>query len=102
MRFGVSVALAVLLLGMPLGCVLASAPAHPCCPHHKPDTSASIKCPYDVFDSATTGNLPAPVAALPVQAAAFVPHTQNFAPTGTPIVVEDGSDLLLVNRILRI
>lgn len=102
MRFGVSVALAVLLLGMPLGCVLASAPAHPCCPDHKPDTSASLKCPYDVFDSATTGNLPAPVAALPVQAAAFVPQMQSDPAIDAPIVVADGGDLLLLNRILRI
>ncbi len=102
MRFATSVVLAVLLLALPVGCILASSPAHACCPEHKPDTNASLKCPYDVFDGATTAHLLAPVAVLPAQTVTLLPQMRPPELAGAPIVLEDGGDLLLLNRILRI
>jgi hypothetical protein len=100
MKFAVSMALVVLLLGMPLACILVACdatPAHPCCPR----TTTNIRCPYDLFDSAKVAS---------VSIAAHVPATIGIAiaPASASIMLvpedvgSDGSDLFLLNRILRI
>jgi len=101
MKFAISVALVVLLLGMPLGCILAkcqiSAPGRPCCPQSR----ANLQCPYDALDSAkAVPNLA--IADVPVLSAAeFVPFvTREWI--SSPAIVENSSDLCILNRILRI
>ncbi len=99
MKFAVSIALVILFLGMPVGCVLAGAnPAHPCCPH----TNTNIRCPYDALDSAKIAGI-AVVAVLPT--APLV----GIAPPNPPVwrdllpeIAEDQPDLYVLNRILRI
>ncbi len=99
MKLGVSIALLVLLLGMPVGCVLAGFdPGHPCCPR----TGASVKCPYDTLDNAKISS-PGAVADVPTGVVTLL------VPTGSPTlrdflpeVVEAHPDLYVLNRILRI
>jgi hypothetical protein len=99
MRFAVSIALVVLFLGMPVGCVLAgSNPAHPCCPR----TGTDVKCPYDALDAAKIAGI-AVVAIVPSSAVIVI------APPSPPVmrdllseVTEDQPDLYVLNRILRI
>jgi hypothetical protein len=99
MKFAVSVALVVLLLGMPLGCVFAACqiPA-PCCPR----TSTTVKCPYDALDAAKVANLAA-IANVPVAVAAgTVPPGSGIDFISPPLIAEDRGDLYILNRILRI
>ncbi len=102
MKFAASVAMAVLLLGMPLGCILATcqidAPAHPCCPR----TGANLKCPYDALDSAKVANTVA-IAAVPVDLAteAAPPKVPSVTLDPAPPLA-DRSDSYILNRILRI
>lgn len=98
MRFAVSVALVVLLLvGMPLGCVMAGfAPSHPCCPR----TSVNSKCPYDALDHA---KIVSAAAVAPAVAVAFViPPSRPVMRDLLPEIAEDQPDLYVLNRILRI
>jgi hypothetical protein len=101
MKFAVSVAIVVLALGMPLGCILAAHQAtavHPCCPR----TGTNFKCPYDLFDSAKASHnvaiAPSP-ASLAMGIIAPTP-TVSKAPTVSVAPVSD--DLCISNRILRI
>jgi hypothetical protein len=90
MRFAVSVALVLLLLGMPLGCVLGACqlPA-PCCP--RPGTT--VKCPYDALDAAKVANLAA-IANVPVAVeAGTVPPSSSIDFISPPPVAEDRGDL---------
>jgi hypothetical protein len=98
MKFAASVALVVLLLGMPLGCVLAgSSPAHPCCP----PTKASLKCPYDALDNAKTAVVA--VAVLPIATViGIMPPSPPVVRDLLPEIAEDQPDLYVLNRILRI
>lgn len=99
MKFAVSVALVLLLMGMPLGCILAGInPAHPCCPK----TSVISKCPYDTLDNAKMASMGL-VATVPVVAVTLV------APPAAPVlqdlqaaVAEAQPDLYVLNRILRV
>jgi hypothetical protein len=98
MRFAVSVALVVLLLvGMPLGCVLAGfSPLHPCCPR----TNVNSKCPYDALDSAKIAGV---AAVVPMVAVTFiVPPSSPVMRDLLPEIAEDQPDLYVLNRILRI
>ena len=101
MKLAVSVAMVVLLLGMPLGCILASCqgflPAHPCC--HR--TSATLKCPYDYLDSAKVTNFVA-VSTEPVEVAVLAPPVPSFTLDSAPLIATDRSDSYIFNRILRI
>lgn len=100
MKFAVSIALIVLLLGMPLSCILAKCQVTaPCCPR----TNTSFKCPYDSLDSAKVANT-APTASAPMLSAAveFVPPLANTRLEPPPAIVEDRGDLYILNRILRI
>jgi hypothetical protein len=95
----VSAALVVLLLGMPLGCILAGInPAHPCCPK----TSVISKCPYDTLDDAKIVNLGhiavTPIVAATVISAPSAPVLQDLQPA----VAEAQPDLYVLNRILRV
>jgi hypothetical protein len=103
MKFAVSVALVVLLLGLPLDCVLAKCqvPA-PCCPR----TNTSFKCPYDALDSAKVAGIAA-IANVPVlSAAGFAPPVANVELHPSPPNIDDRSDdrgdLYILNRLLRI
>ncbi len=102
MKFAVSFAMVVLLLGMPLGCILATCqidgPAHPCCPR----TAAKLTCPYDTFDSAKIANM-VPGVGLPASdAIETASQTPNFSHDFAPLIVTDHSDSYILNRILRI
>jgi xanthine/uracil permease len=101
MKFAISVALVVLLLGMPLGCILAAcqvvAPPHPCCPR----TNTSVKCPYDALDSAKVATIAA-VAVVPMAAETGIAPANRSIVESSPTVTEDRSDLYILNRILRI
>ena len=99
MKFMVSTALVVLLLGMPLGCILAGInPAHPCCPK----TSVISKCPYDTLDNAKVGSS-GHVAVLPVVvASAIAPPMAPMLQDLRPAVAEAQPDLYVINRILRV
>jgi len=99
MKFAVSIALVILFLGMPVGCVLAGAnPARPC----RPRTSTNIRCPYDALDAAK-------IAGVVVVAAPPVAALVGIAPPNPPVmrdllpeIAEDQPDLYVLNRILRI
>jgi hypothetical protein len=99
MKFAVSVALVVLLLGLPLDCVLAKCqvPA-PCCPR----TNTSFKCPYDALDSAKIAGIAAIANVPALSAAGFAPQAKNVELHPSPIIVEDRGDLYILNRLLRI
>jgi hypothetical protein len=99
MKFAVSVALVVLLLGMPIGCILAGySPAHPCCPHK----SASTKCPYDALDNAKAASI-VPVANVPMAIiTTIVPPSPPIVRDLLPELAEAQPDLYVLNRILRI
>jgi hypothetical protein len=99
MRFVVSTMLVVLLLGMPVGCVLAGFnPSHACCP----SKSASSKCPYDTLDNAKAAKATA-VANVPI---AIVTEVVTPRPLSVqdllPEIAESQPDLYVLNRILRI
>jgi len=99
MKFAVSIALVVLLLGMPLGCVLAGInPAHPCCPR----TSVISKCPYDTLDNAKIASIGlvaiVPIAVITLIAPPSAPVLQDLEPA----VTEAQPDLYVLNRILRV
>lgn len=97
MKFAVSLAMIALLLAMPLGCIFVGQ-MHACCP--KPEKN--FKCPYDAFDSAKVAN-PGAVVCLPATVRIeIVPQVLTVALDSAPSVVEDGSDLHLLHRILRI
>jgi hypothetical protein len=97
MKFAVSVAMVVLLLAMPLSCIFV-AQTHACCP--RPDKQS--KCPYDAIDSAKVAN-PGAVVSLPATVAIqIVPQVLAVALDPAPSVAEDGSDLHLLHRVLRI
>jgi len=99
MKFAVSVAIIVLLLGMPIGCVLAGlSPGHPCCPR----TTASSKCPYDLLDAAKIAGIAAAAVVPVVASAAIAPPTQQVIQDLLPEAAEDQPDLYVLNRILRI
>jgi hypothetical protein len=98
-KFAVAVAIVVLLLGMPVGCILVGAsPAHPCCPR----TNTNIKCPYDALDAAKivgfAAIVPVPISVV----AAITPPTSSVLRDLLPEVVEDQPDLYILNRILRV
>ena len=98
MKHAVSFAMVLLLLGMPLGCILTPcAIAHPCCPK----TDASLKCPYDTFDSAKVAGMVVAVS-LPTGHTQIEPDTTFVATPFTPSIEKDGSNLHILNRILRI
>src|ERR1700722_159241 len=99
MKFAVSIALVTLLLGMPLGCVLAgSSPSHPCCPPIK----TSVKCPYDALDTAKIVSV-AVIAVMPVAAVTgIIPSSPPVIRYLLPEIAEDQPDLYVLNRILRI
>jgi hypothetical protein len=101
MKFAVSLALVVLMLGMPLGCILAahqSTAAHPCCPR----TSTSFKCPYDLFDSAkASSNLAVAVAPVPV-VVRIDPPALTVSDALPISIAPTTDDLYISNRILRI
>jgi hypothetical protein len=99
MKFAVSVALLVLLLGLPVGCILAgSTPAHPCCP----PTKTSLKCPYDALDNAKIAGVVA-IATLPVGVVIrIVPLRQPVLRDLLPELAESQPDLYVLNRILRV
>jgi hypothetical protein len=92
-------ALVVLLLGMPVGCILAGyAPTHPCCP----SKSASSKCPYDALDNAKAVNSAA-IADVPMEiASAIAPPSLPRLRDLVPEIAESQPDLYVLNRILRI
>jgi hypothetical protein len=99
MRFAVSIALVVLLLGMPLGCILAKCqvPA-PCCPR----TSSSFKCPYDALDNAKVAAIAAAVS-IPILAwVEIAPPSPPVMRDLLPEIAENQPDLYVLNRILRI
>lgn len=99
MKLAVSVALVVLLLGMPIGCILAGySPTHPCCPHK----SASSKCPYDALDNAKAASI-VPVANIPATIVTGIvlpnpPVVRDLLPE----LAEDQPEIYVLNRILRI
>ncbi len=99
MKFAVSMALVALLLGMPIGCILAgSSPAHPCCP----PTKTSLKCPYDALDNAKIAGVVATVA-LPIAIVTrIVPPSPPVMRDLRPEITEDQPDLYVLNRILRV
>jgi hypothetical protein len=103
MKFAVSVAMVVLLLGMPLGCMLAaypsSAPSHPCCPRHQGQTTANLKCPYDTLDQSTGGSF---VVTEPEQPVSIAPPVEIARALFVPATAEDRGDLNLLHCILRI
>lgn len=80
------------LLGMTLGCILATrqidGPAHPCCPR----TAAKLTCPYDTFDSAKVVNMVAVVALPASDAIEIASQTPNFSHEVAPLIVADHSD----------
>ena len=94
-------ALVVLLLGMPVGCILAAhqaTAAHPCCPR----TSTNLKCPYDLFDSAkASSNLAIAVAPVPLAVRIDPPSLTVSGPLPL-LIVPTSDDLCISNRILRI
>jgi hypothetical protein len=99
MKFAVSLALIVLLLGMPLGCILAKCqvPA-PCCPR----TSSSFKCPYDALDNAKVATI-AIVVTVPILALARIaPPSPPVTRDLQPEIAQNQPDLYVLNRILRI
>jgi hypothetical protein len=97
-KFAVSVAIVVLLLGMPVGCILVGAsPAHPCCPR----TNTNVKCPYDALDAAKIVGIVA-VIPMPISIAAIVPPSPSVMRDLLPEVAEDQPDLYILNRILRV
>jgi hypothetical protein len=99
MKYAVSVAMVVMLLGMPLGCILNFVPSvHPCCPR----TGSTLKCPYDTFDSAKIAKVVATVAIPSADRTGIAPQVRSIPPTPVPSIAEDRSDLHLLNRILRI
>ena len=100
MKFAVSVAIVVLLLGMPVGCILVGAsPAHPCCPR----TNTNVKCPYDALDAAKivgfAAVMPVPISTME---AIIAPATPSIMRDLLPEIAEDQPDLYVLNRILRI
>jgi hypothetical protein len=99
MKIAISMALVVLLLGMPLGCILSTSPAaHPCCPR----TSANLKCPYDLFDSAkASSHIVVAVAPVPVAVETNPPGpgVSELLATTAPAAT---NDLYISYRILRI
>jgi hypothetical protein len=99
MKFAASVTLIVLLLGMPLGCILAgSTPSHPCCP----PTKTSVKCPYDALDTAKIVSV-AVITVMPVAAVmAIIPPGPTVTRDLLPEIAEDQPDLYVLNPILRI
>jgi hypothetical protein len=100
MKFVVSVALVtLLLLGMPLGCLLAgSTPAHSCCP----PTKAGLKCPYDALDTAKIASV-AVIVVMPISAVmGIIPPSPPVMRDLLPEIAEDQPDLYVLNRILRI
>ena len=101
MKFAVSVALVVLLLGMPVGCILAAhqaSAAHPSCPR----TSTNLKCPYDLFDSAKASSHLA-IAVVPVPAAIGIARPSLTDSDALPLTIAPVSDdLYISNRTLRI
>jgi len=97
-KFTVSIALLVLLLGMPVGCILAGYhPAHPCCPR----TNINVRCPYDVLDNAKIVGIAA-VAVVPNAAVGITPPTTPLLRDLLPEIAEDQPDLHILNRILRV
>jgi len=98
-KFAVSIAIVVLLLGMPVGCVLAGiTPAHACCPR----TSVVSKCPYDALDNAKIASIVA-IAVMPEAIlAGVVPPNQPVLRDLLPEIAEAQPDLYVLNRILRI
>lgn len=99
MKFAISVALMILLFGMPLSCVLANCqvPA-PCCPR----TSSGFKCPYDALDSAKIAGI-ATIANVPMAVATWIaPPDPRVEVRTSPAPPQDRTDLYIVNRILRI
>jgi hypothetical protein len=101
MKFTVSMALLVLLLGLPVGCILAAhqaTAAHPCCPR----TSTNLKCPYDLFDSAKASSHLA-IAIVPAPASlGIAPPTLNVSEALPLTIAPVSDDLCISNRILRI
>jgi hypothetical protein len=101
MKFAVSIALVVLLLGLPVGCILAAhqaAAAHPCCPR----TSANLKCPYDLFDSAKASSH-LTIAIVPVRASIGMAAPTLTVSEALPLTIATVcNDLCISNRILRI
>jgi hypothetical protein len=93
------VAIVALLLGLPVGCVLAGiSPAHPCCPH----TTAASKCPYDALDAAKIVGI-AIIAVLPAAAVTEIaPPSPPVMRDLLPEIADDQPDLYVLNRILRI
>ena len=99
MKFAVSVAIVVLLLGMPVGCILVGAsPAHPCCPR----TNTNVKCPYDALDAAKIVSFAAIVPATISVVAAIAPPSSGVLRDLLPEIAEDQPDLYILNRILRV
>jgi hypothetical protein len=98
-KFAVSVALVILLLGMPVGCILAGyAPAHPCCPR----TSVVSKCPYDALDNAKIASIAAHAVLPAAVSTGILPPSQPVLRDLLPEIAEDQPDLYVLNRILRI
>jgi hypothetical protein len=101
MKFAVSMAIVILALGMPLGCILAAhqaTAAHPCCPR----TGTNFKCPYDLFDSAKASHNVA-IAPSPASVAmGIVPPALNVSKAPTVSIAPVCDDLCISNRILRI
>ena len=99
MKFAVSIALAVILLGLPLACVLSSCQVleHPCCPR----TSTNLKCPYDYLDSAKAATVVA-IASSPAAEIIIAPPTPEVAYDLSPVADSSRADLCILNRILRI
>lgn len=93
MRFVVALAMVLLLLGMPLGCVFA-APLHLCCPK----SGANTKCPYDTIDSAKLARVVA-TASLPPKNGIFVEFSARFTPI---LACKNRDNLSILHQILRI
>jgi hypothetical protein len=99
MKFAVSIALVVLLLGMPLSCILAKCqvPA-PCCPR----TSTSFKCPYDALDNAKVATIVANADVPIAVATGIAPPSPSIVRDLFLEIAEDRRGLYILNRILRI
>jgi len=99
MKFAVSMALVLLLLGMPLGCIFSTSPAaHPCCPR----TSANLKCPYDLFDSAKASSHVVAATVLALPTAGIAPQIPTVAEDLPLSIAATASDLYIFHRVLRI
>jgi hypothetical protein len=99
MKFAVSVALAMILLALPLACVLSTCQIleKPCCPR----TGANLKCPYDYLDAAKAATVVA-IASAPAAEIAIVPPARQVAHDDSPVADSSRADLCILNRILRI